>query len=64
MSIVVEMICNCFRRGSALTKEQKDERKISKFIEKQIAIWMKEYRKSIKILLLGKFQQLIFVYFV
>lgn len=47
------MICNCFRRQSTLTKEEKEERKVSKYIEKQIAAWMKEYRKSIKILLLG-----------
>jgi hypothetical protein len=50
------MLCQCFRREPNLTKEEKEERKVSKYIEKQIATWMKEYRKSIKILLLGNFR--------
>lgn len=30
------------------------ERRASKELEKKISVWMKEYRKAVKILLLGK----------
>lgn len=42
--------CNCLQPTDP-------NRRASKELDKKIAIWMKQYRKSIKLLLLGKIYQ-------